>query len=128
VSSEPFKGAIRSVIPSPSSGQTTYPVTIDLNKQDERFKSGMFTEITMVTGVAENVVTVPSEAVIIRNGTEIVAVIGAGDKVEINEVETGLDNGESVEIISGVSPGDRVVYEGQHYLDADSKIKILESE
>jgi RND family efflux transporter MFP subunit len=127
VSPDPFEGAIRSVIPSPSSGQTTYPVSIDLNRQDDRLRSGMFAEIVMVTGKAENVITIPSEAVIIRNGAEIVAVVGDGDKIQIHEVETGLDNGETIEVVSGVSPGDRVVYEGQHYLDADSEIKILES-
>jgi multidrug efflux pump subunit AcrA (membrane-fusion protein) len=79
-----------------------------------------------VTGRAGGVCLLPSDAVMIRDGKEIVATLGEGDKGEIREVQTGIDDGENVEIVDGVAPGERVVTEGQHYIDEDSKVRIAE--
>jgi RND family efflux transporter MFP subunit len=126
VSEELYRGVIRQIVPAPPTGQTTYPVIIDFDSPGAELKPGMFTEVTMATGRAEGVCLTPSDAVMIRDGKEIVATLGADDKVEIREVETGIDDGENVEIVSGVSPGERVVTEGQHYIDEDSKVRIAE--
>jgi RND family efflux transporter MFP subunit len=126
VSEEPFAGVIRSVVPAPSAGTTTYPVVIELPNGDSRLKPGMFAEIRMTTDRAADAVVIPSDAVLIKTGREVVAVIGADDKVRLVQVETGLDNGSLVEVKSGLKDGDTVVYEGQHYLDEDSEFEIIE--
>jgi RND family efflux transporter MFP subunit len=126
VSDEPFKGVIRQIVPAPPTGQTTYPVVIDFGNPDDKLKPGMFTEVTMVTGRAENVCLVPSGAVMIRDGKELVAVLGDGDKVELREVSAGIDDGLNIEITSGVSSGERIVTQGQHYIDEDSKVRVAE--
>jgi RND family efflux transporter MFP subunit len=126
VSDEPFKGVIRQIVPAPPAGQTTYPVIIDFDDLSAALKPGMFTEVTMITGRAEGVCLIPSDAVMIRDDKETVAVLGDGDKVEIREVVTGIDNGENIEITSGVSPGERIVTQGQHYIDEDSTVRVAE--
>jgi multidrug efflux pump subunit AcrA (membrane-fusion protein) len=62
----------------------------------------------------------------IRDGKEIVAVLGEGDKVELREVSAGIDDGLNIEITSGVSSGERIVTQGQHYIDEDSKVRVAE--
>jgi multidrug efflux pump subunit AcrA (membrane-fusion protein) len=124
VSDDPYRGVIRQIVPAPPTGQTTYPVIIDIESPGAGLKPGMFTEVTMTTGRAEGVCLAPSGAVMIRDGKEIVATIGEGDKVVIREVTTGIDDGENVEIMSGLSPGERVITAGQHYVDEDSKVRI----
>jgi RND family efflux transporter MFP subunit len=124
VTDEPFRGVIRQIVPAPPTGQTTYPVVIDIESPGAELKPGMFTEVTMTTGRAEGVCLAPSDAVMIRDGKEIVATLGEGDKVVIKEVTTGIDDGKNVEIVSGVSPGERVITAGQHYVDEDSKVRI----
>jgi RND family efflux transporter MFP subunit len=124
VSDEPLEGVISRVVPAPPTGQTTYPIVIDFDYPDERLKPGMFTEVTMITGKAGSVCLIQSDAIIIRDGVEVVAVLTDGDRVEIREVTTGIDDGENIEILSGVSPGERVVVRGQHYINEDSKVKV----
>jgi RND family efflux transporter MFP subunit len=126
VADEPFAGSIKSIVPAPPAGQTTYPVIIGFDEPSDALKPGMLVEVNMATGAAENVVTVPSDSVIIRGGQEVVAVLDSDNKIRIAEVETGLDDGERVEIKSGVQSGDNVLYEGQHYVDADSNVKVVE--
>jgi RND family efflux transporter MFP subunit len=126
VSDEPFTGKIKAVVPAPGQGQTTYPVIISLTGEANDLKPGMFAEISMASDRAEDVVTIPSDAILIKSGEEIVCVLDNNDKVSFVNVETGLDNGELIEIVSGVSAGDRIVYEGQHYLNDESVVKVIE--
>ncbi|MDR3225921.1 MAG: efflux RND transporter periplasmic adaptor subunit [Clostridiales Family XIII bacterium] len=126
VSEEPFTGTISRIVPAPPAGQTTYPVVIDLNDPGEALKPGMFAEIGMVTGRADGVVLIPSDAVIIRDGKEVVATIDGDNNVRIAEVATGIDDGMNVEIQSGISAGERVVTEGQHYINDETKVRIAE--
>jgi RND family efflux transporter MFP subunit len=126
LSDEPFGGTISQIVPAPPTGQTTYPVVVDFDSPDAGLKPGMLTEVTMVTGRSEGVCLVPSDAIMIRDGREIVAVLGSGDKVEIREVSTGIDDGENIEITDGVSAGERIVTQGQHYIDEDSNVRVAE--
>jgi RND family efflux transporter MFP subunit len=123
---EPYEGTIRQVVPAPPTGQTTYPVVVDFDSHGLELKPGMFAEITMATGKADNVCLIPSGAIMVRDGKEIVATLSGEGKVEIREVTTGIDDGGNIEIRSGLSPGDRVVTEGQHYVNEDSKVKVVE--
>jgi RND family efflux transporter MFP subunit len=124
VSGEPYRGVIRQIVPAPPTGQTTYPVVIDFDSPGAELKPGMFTDVTIVTGRAKGVCLVPSDAVMIRDGKEIVATLAEGDKVVIKEVTTGIGDGKNIEIVSGVSTGERVIAVGQHYVDEDSKVRI----
>ncbi|MDR1028841.1 MAG: efflux RND transporter periplasmic adaptor subunit [Clostridiales Family XIII bacterium] len=126
ISDTPFTGTITAVVPAPPAGSLSYPVVIELPSGDSRLKPGMFAEIRMTTGRAADVVAIPSEAVLIKAGAEVVMVIDADERVRSVRVETGLDDGALVEIRSGLKSGDKVVFEGQHYLNEDSEFKIVE--
>jgi RND family efflux transporter MFP subunit len=126
VSQDPFMGTINQIVPAPQTGQTTYPVIVDFDSPPAELMPGMLTEITMTTGKAESVCIVPSDSIMIREGNEVVAVLGEGDKVEMREVSTGIDDGSNIEITEGVSAGERIVTQGQHYIDEDSKVRIAE--
>jgi RND family efflux transporter MFP subunit len=125
VSGEAIPAKIETIVPSPPQGQTTYPVIIAFDTDAAGVHPGMFAEITLTTGVAKDVITIPSDAVMIKSDKQVVAVLGADEKVSLVDVTTGLDNGTSVEITSGIAAGDRVIYEGQYYVDADSEVKVV---
>ncbi|MDR2157188.1 MAG: efflux RND transporter periplasmic adaptor subunit [Clostridiales Family XIII bacterium] len=126
LSDEPFAASIVAVVPAPPAGSAGYPVVIGLANGDSRLKPGMFAEIRMVTGKATDVVVIPSDAVLIKGGEEIVMVIGSKGGAQPTRVETGLDDGSLVEIKRGLKADDKVVCEGQFYLNEDSKFKIVE--
>jgi RND family efflux transporter MFP subunit len=126
VSEEPVAGKITAVVPAPPTGTLSYPVVIELPAGDSRLKPGMFAEIRMTTNRAADVIVIPSDAVLIRTNEEAVMVIDSDERVRSVQVTTGLDDGYSVEIKSGLAAGDKVVYEGQFYLNEDSEFKIVE--
>jgi RND family efflux transporter MFP subunit len=125
VSDEALPATIDTIVPSPPQGQTTYPVIIafDGDAAATGVNPGMFAEIRLTTGSAKDVVIIPSDAVMIKSGKQFVAIVNADGKAELREVATGLDDGENIEVSSGVAAGDRVIYEGQYYVNDGSKVK-----
>ncbi|MDR2133258.1 MAG: efflux RND transporter periplasmic adaptor subunit [Clostridiales Family XIII bacterium] len=121
-----FNGVVTALAPAPAVGSLTYPIVITLENPDEAVKPGMFAEVTIAADRARAVLAVPSKAVFIRAGRQIAVTLDAENRVALNDVTTGVDNGELIEIKSGLKEGDRVVTEGQSYLNASSKVNIVE--
>ncbi|HHY91509.1 MAG TPA: efflux RND transporter periplasmic adaptor subunit [Clostridiales bacterium] len=119
----PFEGNITSLSPAPSGGSMTYPIKVEMENPDLILKPGMFAEIKIVSDKKENVIAIPSESVIMKNGNPVVAVVN-GDTAKLVEVQVGMDNGELVEITEGLKEGDIVIVKGQEYVEDGSKIKI----
>lgn len=72
-------------------------------------KMGAIGSLKIVTGMREQVLNVPSKAVHMAEDKEYVYVIGEGNVREVRWVETGLYGDNTVEIISGLSEGEKVI-------------------
>ena len=86
----------------------------------------MFAEVHIVSDSRENVVCIPSDAVFIKGERSIVAVLDDQNIPTLKTVETGLDNGEFVEIISGLEAGETLVITGQQYVVEGTPVNIVE--
>jgi len=126
VSNTPFPGTVTALSPAPATGSLTYPMKVTLDNANAEIKPGMFAEIIIVSDRKADIVALPSGAVLIKSGKTVVATIEGGNKVVFKEVVTGVDNGTLVEIKSGIKAGDTVVYEGQYYLEENSKFNIID--
>lgn len=120
-----FTGQITAFSPIPSLGTLTYPLTVTMNPSAELF-AGMFVEIRLVSDEVEKALCIPSEAVIIKNGVSVVAVLDSNGLPEFKEVSIGIDNGKRVQILSGLSEGDVVVHSGQHYVTPGVAVHVAE--
>lgn len=90
-----------------SSGIVTYPVQValtDVGKSE--VKEGMTAFVKFVSSEVEDVITVPVAAVKNVNGA---ASVQKSDSKYV-EVVTGFTDGTTVEIISGLSEGDKIIY------------------
>ena len=73
------------------------------------FRPGMSARVTIVTGQRTDIVTVPIEAVFIRNSFECVWKVDERNTVHATPVMSGIQDFSSIEIISGLEPGNRIV-------------------
>jgi HlyD family secretion protein len=90
-------------------GVVYYRVKILFGETGEKVKSGMSADTIIETGKKENVLHVPYRAIVFKEGRRFVRVL-KGEQIEEVEVEIGLRGNEGeVEIISGVSEGERVI-------------------
>ncbi|MCL2879537.1 MAG: efflux RND transporter periplasmic adaptor subunit [Treponema sp.] len=104
-----------------SSGQT-----IVFSRPGGRVKAGMFATVSLVTQTRENVPVIPRNAVINTYGSWIVFVVDENGIARRREVELGIESEESVEVLSGVGPGDSVISAGQNFLTDGDPVRIVE--
>lgn len=117
---------INSIASSADLMTNLYNVDIIL-ENDGFIKPGMFAKVYLNTDKIENTYAVKTEAVKEKDNIKYVFVI-SGDIATEKEVATGLDTGSYIEIISGLTEGDKVIVKGQDYITDGSKIKVVRGE
>ena len=90
-----------------NNGIVTYLVRIIImNKEDNQIREGMTVFVDFVTAEAKNVLTVPISAV--KNVDDSPSVLNSDE--QWIPVTTGFTDGKNVEIIKGLSVGDKIIY------------------
>jgi RND family efflux transporter MFP subunit len=94
-----------------TNGGTVFPVEIHFDTGIDRnmFRLGMNGEAELILEERENVLSLPVEAILTRDGKNYVSVKNGDGEPEEREVQTGLETDDYIEIISGVSESDEVV-------------------
>ena len=110
--------------------RSTVKVPIGIDKLDPRILPDMGVKVSFLrdepaAGQAPPAprVVVPKAAVKTADGTSIVFVL-KDDRVERRAVRVGLENGDQVELVSGVSAGERVVVDAPQTLKDGDKVKV----
>jgi HlyD family secretion protein len=99
--------------PTITSGVSAYKTTLNLNGSDSRIRAGMTANATILGRTAENVIAVPSSAIIAENGGDFVLIQNSGSKYSQQKVEVGISGGGYTEITSGLSAGTLVATFGK---------------
>ena len=91
-------------------GVVTYNVKIVFDTQDERVKSGMSANATIITDVKTDVLMVSNAAVKTDNNSgSYVQTLDSAGKPQNLPVVVGLANDTDTEITSGLNEGDKVI-------------------
>ena len=86
----------------------------ELQGVGDRLRPGMSAEAQVLIGEAKQALTVPASALIDLAGVSVVYVQLGGENIEERVVRTGAVNGDLVEIVAGLEPGERVVTAGAY--------------
>lgn len=82
-----------------------------------------FVNARLLLDVKKDVVVIPAAA--IERGVQgtFVFVVGQDNKAQVRPVKVGVANGDSLEIASGLQPGEQVVTDGQDKLQSGSQVQ-----
>ena len=122
-----FSGTVRSVEKAANMQTQLYTVTISVPAEVSGLLSGMFAEVTFHTDSADNVITVPSQAVLTRGDTRYVFVVEDGAAKYV-EVTLGMMGSGVTEVTSGLTAGQQLVTVGQSYLSDGDPVRIVSGE
>jgi RND family efflux transporter MFP subunit len=87
----------------------TMQTEIDCQNREGRLIPGMYTESRLMLREKKNALAIPLEAVV-RNGEDAtVLAVDSQSILEERHVKLGLEDGSGVEVLSGLTDGDRVV-------------------
>jgi RND family efflux transporter MFP subunit len=120
-------------IPSADRQKATVKVRIGFEHLDPRILPDMGVKVSFLADApapgqasAAPRIIVPKAAVRASDGKSIVFVL-KDDRVERRAVGVGIENGDQVELVSGVSAGERVVVEGPPTLKDGDKVRVQQS-
>jgi RND family efflux transporter MFP subunit len=104
----------------------TMETEIDVENQDLSIDPGMYANAELQLARANNVTTIPVEALVLKGNQEWVYSVDARNRVHVRRVEVGLQGSKLAEIKSGLEPGDRVILGGQeNYTEGEEVSPIL---
>jgi Cu(I)/Ag(I) efflux system membrane fusion protein len=118
-----WQGTVDYVYPELDATTRTLKVRIRFDNESEMLRPNMFARVTLLGAERAPVVHVPREA-LIRGGESDRVVLSLGEgRFRSQVVETGMESGDRVEILSGISAGDLIVTSGQFMIDSESDIE-----
>jgi Cu(I)/Ag(I) efflux system membrane fusion protein len=123
VSGAVFKGKVSAILPEVNPATRTIKARIELANPGGQLVPGMFATVSFAPAARNDVLLVPSEAVI-QTGKRSVVVVAQGDgKFAPVDVEVGLDSNGQTEIRKGLQAGQTVVVSGQFLVDSEANLK-----
>jgi RND family efflux transporter MFP subunit len=103
-----YQGRVVRLSPIVQEQNRTLSVEAEVPNERGVLKPGAFARADIVTQASDPVIRVPSAALVVFAGIEKVLVVRQGKIAEVR-VQTGKRSNESVEIVSGLKPGEQVV-------------------
>lgn len=119
-----FKGRIRGIVPSGDDVTRRYEINVVL-PADPRLVPGMFGRADIVFGMREALM-VPRAAIVTRGGLEGAFVLD-GKVARFRWLRTGQTIEDRVEVVAGLSDGERIVSAANDMLRDGSEIQAVES-
>ncbi len=110
-----FDATVVSIDPGATvtNGVSTYKVTLQFNNNDDRIKTGMNANVSIIDQTDRNALVIPSTAIIKKNNQTFVLADAGNGKIVQTQVQTGITGlGNIVEILSGLTEGQNVAYFG----------------
>src|SRR5690606_29513673 len=118
-------GRVERIRPVVDAASGTVQVTVSVPAGGAALRPGQFVNVDLVTEILQGRITLPRTSVLVDGAAPRVFLVREGRAVE-RDVELGYSRGESVEIRSGVEPGDTVVIVGQDNLRGDAPVLMME--
>ncbi len=117
-----FRGKVVRLSPAFDAVTRTLQAEVDLDNAAGELRPGMYGRGSIRIDVHPNVPVIPAVAMQVSETQRYVFVV-KGDKVERRAIETGVDEGEWLEVLKGLAPGEEVVIAGADGLSDGSTIR-----
>ncbi len=118
-----FEGDVSFIYPTLNTTTRTVQVRVEMTNSKGLFKPGMFADVTLPVGKSEAVLAVPNSAVIDSGTRQIVLVQKAEGHFAPRKVRLGNRNADYVEVLEGITEGEKVVTSALFLIDAESNLK-----
>lgn len=101
----------------------TVKVTLAVQGQG-RLRPGMFASVNLRTEIHANATVIPKRALVLESIGDTVYVLEEG-VARRREIEIGFEESDTVEVTSGLSPGERVLVVGQDSVSDGTPVYVL---
>jgi Cu(I)/Ag(I) efflux system membrane fusion protein len=117
-----FSGEVDHVYPVLNSETRTLRVRLKFENPGEKLKPNMYSRVSIFGRLRPNALSIPREALIRGSERDRVVVASGDGKFNVHEVLAGMESGQWVEIVAGITEGDRVVTSAQFLIDSEASL------
>ena len=125
VSERMFDGKVTRTASAINPQTRTLRVEIDIPNPSHTLPPGMYVNVIFQVPT-KGLARIPAAALIFRSDGPQVAIVDKDNKVNFHKVTIARDNGNSVDISSGVLPGDRVILNAGNQISEGGTVQTLE--
>ena len=116
-------GRVRTVVPVGDDRSRQFEVRVALT--DPQWLVGTPVEVSLPSTAARTAVTVPRDALVIRQNRSYVLRVTRADTVEQLDVTPGVGMDDAVEVKGPLVPGDRLVVRGAERLSSGQAVRVI---
>jgi len=120
-----FYGRVSRMSPVIDPLSRTQEVKIEISNPRNTLKPGMFGDVKIVIRRKNDVLVVPLQAVIDRDGRDVIFLV-KDDKAVMIEPELDIREGNLISVSKGAEPGDTVIVIGQQNVNTGDEVNITE--
>ncbi len=118
-----FRGTVSSIDTRVDPISRTLTVRALIDNQGDYLRPGMFLTVTLLKDDVRALV-IPEQAVVPERSKQQVFVVGDGGLVELREIQTGRRRPGQVEVLEGLSAGERVIVEGTQKARPGESVRV----
>jgi RND family efflux transporter MFP subunit len=119
-----LSGGIASISPTVDPASRTFTVEVRLANREGRLKPGMYADVEFALERRPAALLAPATALVERNGRTGMFIVepGSNPVARFREIAAGIRTQEAVEIVRGVDGGERIVVEGNAFLEDGQRV------
>jgi RND family efflux transporter MFP subunit len=102
----------------------TLLVELEVDNSKDEIIAGSYAQVRFTEAKMEAVLTLPANTMLFRAEGPQVGIVQEDGKVELRTVKLGRDFGQSIEVLTGVSPNDRVIINPSESLASGATVAI----
>lgn len=122
------KGKVSLVSPALDPNSTTVEVWVTAPNPDGSLRPGTTATVQMTARTVNDAIIIPASALLkTPEGATTVMVVGADGKAHQVSVETGIRQGDRLQITKGLSGAEKVIITGAYGLPDNTRVKIAEA-
>jgi RND family efflux transporter MFP subunit len=119
-----FEATLSHISQSINASSHSMQVELQADNAAGKFFGGSYCNVHFEIPADANLVKIPSTALVTGNQGTQAAVLDSNDKVVLKDVQLGRDLGDSVEVIAGLSPTDRIINNPPETLAAGDTVRV----
>jgi HlyD family secretion protein len=120
-----FPGTVTLISPALDPSSTTVEIWVQAANPSQKLRPGTTVRLSINAQTVHDALVIPAAALLNASGdTAQVMVVDSQSVAQSRDVKTGIQNGQDVQIVEGLKPGEQVVSQGAYGLPDKTKVKI----
>lgn len=122
---KPVEGKVTLISPALDPGSTTVEVWVKVDNKNGVLKPGTSARVAIAAQTIKDTIVIPASAILKDDTGKTSVMVVEKSAAKKHDVTTGVRDGDDIQIVNGVKPGEQVITVGAYGLDDGTKVKVV---